>query len=151
MTHVMDRFFLSCQEFCFCCLARSSVFCCFVRSFGSVLPGDRFSLSCQEQCDVREYARVCRGKIELWDPKMLIKAGKSSKNRAFWAQGAKIVLWDPKIGDFRVPQNKNPAVDPWLAGEAEKMDEILHKSASQGTHKAISTEQGWQDCKPAKP
>lgn len=59
------------------------------------MPGDRFSLSCQEQCDVREYARVYRGKIELWDPKMLIKAEKSSKNRAFWAQGAKIVLWDP--------------------------------------------------------
>ena len=63
--------------------------------FFAVLSGVLFLLSCQEQCDVREYARVYRGKIELWDPKMLIKAGKSSKNRAFWAQGAKIVLWDP--------------------------------------------------------
>lgn len=41
-------------------------------------------------------------------------------------------MWDPEITDLRVPQNKNPAVDPWLAGEAEKMDEIFYKAARYG-------------------
>ena len=42
-----------------------------------------------------EYARVYRNKITVWDPKMPIKAGRKQQKQKFWAQGAKIVPWDP--------------------------------------------------------
>lgn len=57
-------------------------------------------LSCQEQCDVREYARVYRGKIELWDPKMLIKAGKAAKIELFGHRELKLFCGTRKLVFF---------------------------------------------------